>query len=86
MASYGGGGDPINSVIEAQARARELGSPWSPDAAEEEAEAKSRRAGWVVAGLVLVGATWFVAGLSAAATVFGVIAAAVLAAWWIRSR
>ena len=82
----GGSGSGINSVVEAEIRARELGAPRQPDAAHEEAEAKSQRAMLVIGALAVVGLTWLFAGIAYAAIAFGVIAAVIAAAWWLRSR
>jgi hypothetical protein len=79
----GGAGNRINSLIEAQRRARELGSPADPDAAEEQTERTAQRATWVIGGLAVTGGTWLVAGPGAAAVMFAALALCVLAVWWI---
>jgi|SRR5579885_2145814 len=83
--SVGGSGSGINSVIEAEQRARELGSPPQPDAADERAERAARRAAWVIAGIATIGGAWLVAGPGAAAVTFGALTVGVLAVWRLRA-
>jgi len=79
--SDGGSGSGINSVIEAEFRARELGGPAHTDAAEEQTERTAQRAAWVVAGLAVIGGTWLVAGPGAAAIMFAALVLSVVAGW-----
>ena len=81
----GGSGSGINSVIEAEFRARELGGPKYPDAVQDDAELMARRAGWIVGAIGVIGAAWWMAGIGAAA-VLAVIAFGGLAAWLIVMR
>ena len=81
----GGSGSGINSVVEAEFRARELGGQNDPDAAEDHAELMARRAAWLVGAIGVIGAAWWIAGLGAAA-VLTAIAFGGLAAWLIAMR
>ncbi len=81
----GGSGSGINSVIEAEFRARELGAPRTPDASDERAELI---AGRVTLGLCMIGAigaTWLLFGLGAAA-VTAALVVAVLIMWGVAMR
>ncbi|HZQ48805.1 MAG TPA: hypothetical protein VFB69_00680 [Candidatus Dormibacteraeota bacterium] len=84
--SEGGGGSGINSVIEAEFRARDLGAPRTPDAADERAEFMVGR---VTLGLGMIGAiavSWLFFGLGAAAVVTAALAVIVLIAWSVAKR
>ena len=80
------GGSGINSVIEAERRARELAGQQSPDAADEHAERMTRRATLIVGATAVIGAIWWIAGVEAAAIVFAVFALAGLVTWSIAMR
>lgn len=84
--SEGGSGSGINSVIEAERRARELGGQKSPDAADDRAELMARRATLVLGAIAVIGATWAVFGLGAAAIVSAVMVLGVLVTWQIATR
>ena len=82
----GGSGSGINSVIEAEFRARELGGPKYPDAADERAELMTRRATLVLGAIAVIGGTWWVFGLGAAAIVFAAVALGMLVTWRIAAK
>jgi hypothetical protein len=86
MSAPGGSGSGINSVIEAERRARELGGQEFPDAADEHAELMTRRATLVLGAIGVIGGTWWVAGLGAAAIVSAALALGVLVTWRIAAR
>lgn len=83
-----GNGNRINSVIEAESRARELGGPEPevPDSADQEAERKAVGATWLIGGLAVIAAGWWLGGPGVAAIVFACLAVLVLIDRWVRSR
>lgn len=82
----GGAGNQINALIEAQQRARELGSQPGPDAAEERTERMTQRATAVGVGILITAAVWLFAGPVAAAIAFAALAVVILGGWWIAAR